>query len=105
MNGGFGDVDPDWAGWEDQHPSWVDAGLDAVEQCLHRSSFTTVDVWAAWRGERPDEPRNIAFVMDEAVRLGWVVRRGVTGGHTRQAGHAGFGSTYEPVTAHVSPSR
>lgn len=105
MSGGFGDVDDGWAEWDASHPHWLDAGLDAVEQCLTLDRFTTMDVWAAWRGPRPEEPRNVAAVMDEAIRQGLVVRRGVTGGHTRRGGHAGFGSVYVPVGAVSGGSR
>jgi hypothetical protein len=101
VNGGFGDVDDDWAAWAGSHAGWFDYGLDAVaETCRQRQRFTTCDVWRAWPDATHPTPRNrIAEVMDEAVRLGWVRRLRPVGGHTRFDGHAGFGAEYETVSA------
>lgn len=96
--GGFADIDESWAAFEQDNPSWLACGVDAVERvCATLATFTTVDVWREWRGPRPEEPRRMAEVMDEAIRIGLCVRVGVTAGHSRQAGHAGFGALYRPL--------
>lgn len=98
--GTFGDVSDDWAAWAGSNPGWFPSGIDAVHACLPFGEFTTAEVWREWNrlgGPQPDEPRRMAAVMDEAVRLGWVLRLGPVRRDLGRGGHATFTCLYRTL--------
>jgi hypothetical protein len=98
MQGNFGDFDDSFEAWTAAHPSWRSAGLAAAGRVAAASlTFTTVDVWREWRGPEPEEKRAMAAVMSDAIDAGYCRRVGVATGHTRRAGHAGFGALYQSL--------